>query len=213
MIRVGRFSGRYSFRKREIGRNLQTVRRFVSDGLHLRQLSARQFLPDFELRREGAGLAVEEQGLAGLGVADCRDQPSLLVSSARNDPDLVVRETAFDPVDVVAECFVFVVGLDAVGGVPGFHQFIGRFGEQSSAQVDFSQGVRFHHFGFAGLGIEQHQRDQVRTRVGFYVDALVSGLKVQGRTSLKHRAGIDPGESLRIDAEHLCVTVFRAARG
>jgi len=87
------------------------------------------------------GLAVEEHRFTRLCVADCSYEPQLLVFGARDDEDFMVRELVFNPVHIIAECFVFVVGLDAGSDVPGFHEFIGRFGEQRSAEIDFAQRV------------------------------------------------------------------------
>ena len=124
-------------------------------------------------------LTVEQHRLAGLDVAYCRDQPDLLVLSARNHQDFMFRELVLNPVHVIAERLVFVVSLCAGSDVPGFHQFVGRFGEQRSAEIDFPQRIRFHHLRFAGLRVQQFQRGQIRALVGFDVDALVSGLKLQ----------------------------------
>ena len=91
----------------------------------------------------------------------------------------MVRELMFNPVHIIAECFVLVVGLDAGVEVPSFDEFIGRFGEQSSAKIDFAERVRLHHLGFSGLRVQQLQRGQIGVLVGFHIEALVSRLKLQ----------------------------------
>ena len=105
------------------------------------KICAWEFLADFVLRRQQVRLAVEKHSLARLCVVNRSYQPQLLVLGARDDEDVMVRELVFNPVHIIAECFVLVVGLDAGSDVPGFHEFIGRFGEQSSAEIDFAQRV------------------------------------------------------------------------
>ena len=204
---------RRSLRQRQVGGNLEAVRRLVADRLHARELLPRQLLEHLVLLGQRLGVAIEDVARAGLGVAGRDDHPLAIVIGAAGDRDLEVGQLALHLLVVRFERLVAEIGARAVADVDGSDQLVGLLGEDGAAEVHLVLRIRFDELLLLRVGIEEDEARQIGlAAVGLHVDARVVGVELQRVAGLEHAAAIDLLEAGVGDAEDLGVAVVGRAR-
>ena len=91
---------RHALRECQVGRDLQSIRRFVADRLHVRERLSRQFLASLILEREFVRFPVEQIHLSRFCVSGGIDEPDLLVQRTRRDIEVRPVQFLLDPLVV-----------------------------------------------------------------------------------------------------------------
>src|SRR6185369_11715184 len=118
-----------AFRQRQICGNLEAVGRRILDRLHRREVIAIQLLADAVLQRQLFGVAIEEIGRTGIGVAVGGNDREPFIFGRRAEADLFTGKLLLDQFVIGFEVFVLPVDSLALVFVAGRDQIVGNFRE------------------------------------------------------------------------------------
>src|SRR5437667_275626 len=127
--------------QRQVGGDLQTVRRWVAYGPSGGQVLALEILADAVLQSQLTGFAVEQISLARLVVRGAGNNPELLVAGARAKVDLPARKLRLQPLVVVLVSLVLPVFAALFVAVIGGEGLVGKVGEQRRTEVHALQRI------------------------------------------------------------------------